>query len=130
MADILAAVIDNLSSLKVGGLTEAEQAAANVASDIISGSPELILNFIRQRQLLWAKFWQTNGIHPQLIANVLNTEAKSIFSRDAQFVAFIAGMLKASGATDAAIAEALPGVPSTYTVTLNDDGTATIADVV
>lgn len=52
--------------------------------------------------------------------------AASLFKWDAELCAFAGTMLSSLGFADADIADILPGVPSSYTATLNADGTVTL----
>lgn len=102
--------------------------AAQIAAEIINGVPSLVVQFIQQRNNFFNKFWNTQGVPPQLNAAAMGNKAVSTFARDAALVAFFTVQLKSLTVpmTDAQIAALLPGVPAIYTATPNADGTVTI----
>lgn len=122
-ADILSTILTTQQQQQPTALSR----AADIAANILKGSPQLVLGIMQQRNQMFQAFWNTQGVPPQLIASALGANAVSVFQHDADLVAFLAAKLKAIGATDAQIAQSLPTLPAIYTATPNADGTVTIA---
>lgn len=123
MADVLQSF---LTQAQQPNLPDANARAGMIASSIQNGAIRLVQQMVQQRTQLYNAFWNTPGVIPQLISTALGNIAISVFTRDAQLVAFITAQLTSLGATSDQIIAIVPGIPKGYTVTPNQDGTVTI----
>lgn len=120
MADIL----ENLSVNAEPQRPSIEELKAAFAAQFQTAVGEFLGQLIKNRESLVAWLWRDDQLTPGQKVASLGTKARSVFERDAALKAFLEGQLASAGVTTVK----LSGRPDRYTVTLNDDGSATVAD--
>ena len=95
------------------------------AQRILQSGSQSLAQLAQGRINSYKLFWSD----PVNIAAVWGTSAAGIFQDDADLVSFLGPKLIAAGAPSAIIAAATAGIPSTWSVAYNGDGSITVTAV-
>lgn len=106
-----------------------EDKKRNFKGAVIGRSKTLLHQLINSRNELYNYFWGRSDLSTEDKADALGTDAVSLFTEDAILKAFVKSRLNVAGVSDDQIEQIIPGVPSGYSVTPQQDGSIEITQL-